>query len=765
MENTQSIIVIDSVLETPLPFAVISFDSSSITTNYKGYFLAPLNINKLAIEAPDYEKKVIQFPFPDTIRLTKNHSLIEVFHTDFNSAQAIKNVLKHKPQNNPFSNAPLKYTSYNKFYVYTNQTHKTKRFLNKLLDPFSVKLDDFSNNHYLILSESTTERSYKRELKEEEIVTASKLSGIDRPMLLSLNSQVQTFSYYDTYIRIASKEYVGPLAHGTLNRYHFSIIDTLRTNNDTTLVVQFNPRTEKRFESLKGYLYINKGDYALIGIVFEPARESKTSIQVIQTSNNDNGYWFPSATLTRITLDNIGSDNARFTAIAESQITQVITPYNLSRKHFSDIAVFFDTEKASTDSLLRPAPLKPIEQNTYDYYDTVGTINNFTRAINLGEQLYYKKIPYKYYNLDLDHLVDLNDLTGPQIGLGASTNNTFSSLISFNGYTEYGFNDKESKFGIGTILTSPWKRKLQLHLNLSKDLEEAGGRPLFFQHKSMYNTEWLRKIRRKQFDKVKSFDIHLSTNPFNYIFLEPGIRISQSTPTYSYQFTDDSLDVSDYKEVYLSMKFAYGERFFKLLNERISLGRPFPILWLKYSQGILNNEINYIQLYSRVEYRHKIPGYGSLGIQLSAGKTWGDLPYGKLYNGRGSYGVRTVAHNSFETMKYNEFLSSEFITLFLAHDFGFSNYLEYKNFRPRVELALNVGIGRLTNFNDHRGVDFKTMEKGFVETGIMVNNFLIINITPLKAGLGLGYFYRIGAYQLPTFSENSVFKLSTTFNL
>ena len=332
---------------------------------------------------------------------------------------------------------------------------------------------------------------------------------------------------------------------------------------------------------------------------------------------------------------------------------------------------------------------------------------------------------------------------------------------------EYGFKDKDSKFGLNGAITAPWERKLTLQTSISKDISEAGGLPSFFQHRNMYNTEWLRKLRINRFDKNVTFDIGIESNPINYVFVRTGITREHSTPAYDYSFSNDSLSSFNYTDLYIGFKIAYGERFFKLLKERLSLGRPLPVLWIELTRGItgLNGDFEYRKLYSKVEYKYSIPRYGTLGVQVSAGKVWGNLPYGRLYNGKGSLGVRTVAHNSFETMSYNEFLSSQYLTFFLSHDFGYMNFLEYKNFRPRFEVALNMGFGSLNNDSEHNSITYKTMEKGYFEIGAMANNLISINISPVKMGFGVGFFHRIGAYRLDGFSDNTFFKLATTFKL
>lgn len=763
-------VFVDKESQIPVPFVEVSTKKGIVFSNIKGEIKLD-SLIFIETRHPIYQPFSGTLDNSDTTELSPINIQEKVPFTNSTTYELIEKVIAHKRTNEPKAHAPFIYKSYNKFYINTNKTTDTKQYLEKLLNPLSFTFKDFKGDHYLILSESLTERVYKKDLKEVEVITSSRISGIDRPLLLSLNSQVQSFSFYDDYIRISGKDYLSPLEDGGLNRYNYKIIhSSYAIDNSMVYTVLFYPKKNKRFESLRGVLYINSNNFALQYAIMQPAKETKTSAQITHSSFLSENGWFPESTITTVVLDNLGKGETQFSAVAESHIYDLKSHILIRNKKFNDIAVYYDESKVNDTTSLsseRLFKLTPKEEKTYALYDTIGHLNNFTRAINLGERLYYKQIPYKNFNLELNHLLDVNDYVGGQIGGGLSTNDKFSELFSVGGYMEYGFKDKESKFGINGAITAPWKRKLTLQTAISKDVSEAGGLPDFFQHRNMYNTEWLRKLRLNRFDKNITFDFGAESNPINYVFVKTGVMIEHSTPAYTYSFTADSLSHFNYTDLYLSIKIAYGERFFKLLKERISLGRPYPVFWLELTRGVtgLNGDFDYRKLYSKVEYKHSFPGYGTLGIQVSAGKVWGSLPYGRLFNGKGSLGVRTVAHNSFETMSYNEFLSSEYLSFFLSHDFGYMNYLEHKNFRPRFEVALNLGFGSLNNVTAHNSITYKTMEKGFYEIGAMANNLLSINISPVKMGFGIGFFHRMGAYRLDGFSDNTFFKLATTFKL
>jgi hypothetical protein len=75
----------------------------------------------------------------------------------------------------------------------------------------------------------------------------------------------------------------------------------------------------------------------------------------------------------------------------------------------------------------------------------------------------------------------------------------------------------------------------------------------------------------------------------------------------------------------------------------------------------------------------------------------------------------------------------------------------------------NIGIGSLKNVSTHQNIKFNTMDKGYFESGIILNNLYRFKYSKMfYYGLGLGVFYRYGNYALPKVYDNLAFKLSIT---
>ncbi len=107
-------------------------------------------------------------------------------------------------------------------------------------------------------------------------------------------------------------------------------------------------------------------------------------------------------------------------------------------------------------------------------------------------------------------------------------------------------------------------------------------------------------------------------------------------------------------------------------------------------------------------------------------------------------------------MRMNEFLSDRYVYLFCTHHFG-KLIIRTPHFQPEILLITNAGFGKLENtpFGDQPS-QVKTMEKGYIESGLMVRK--LVNLKILKIGLGVSYRY--GPYAFSSPKDNFAFKLS-----
>ena len=147
----------------------------------------------------------------------------------------------------------------------------------------------------------------------------------------------------------------------------------------------------------------------------------------------------------------------------------------------------------------------------------------------------------------------------------------------------------------------------------------------------------------------------------------------------------------------------------------------------------------------------------------------GRVPYPCLFNAKASRAETNGAvwvPNTFQTAGLYEFAHKQYDYLFLTHNFGqLLGRPKIPYSQPEILVVQNVGYGTLDRPEMHQDVTLKSMEKGFYESGVLVRNLVRIPYFGLiYIGLGGGVFCRYGAYALPTFKDNLVYKLTVTMS-
>ena len=113
-------------------------------------------------------------------------------------------------------------------------------------------------------------------------------------------------------------------------------------------------------------------------------------------------------------------------------------------------------------------------------------------------------------------------------------------------------------------------------------------------------------------------------------------------------------------------------------------------------------------------------------------------------------------------MRLDEFFCDRFVALYLSHNFsGMLWKTDSEWFKPELVLITNLGWGDMPRARAYPDKNFKTMEKGYYESGFVVKGLL--NLPLVKVGLGA--FYRYGPYSFDNVWNNFAFKWSATFTM
>lgn len=811
--------VIDKNTGAVLPFVnmiVTGHPQLGTTADIDGSFKisAPFQITSLSFSYVGYRDTVIELKNQSTdtkglvIKLQEiSLRLQEVkILPGINPAlRIIRAAIDNKNKNNPEKVHSFTYDSYNKLYCTAdmkgaNDTansldsvplqHTHKDTIHRI--HHSVKR--LLKRQYLFLMESVSQRKYLYPDNNYEKVVASRTSGLKDSPFAMVAQQLQSFSFYPDNINIFDNDYLNPVSDGGIKRYYFSIEDTLYSGKDTVFVISFNPKSGKNFNAMKGVVYINTNGYAFQNVIAQPIRDDQSvSIHIQQKYEYVNSkQWFPVQLNTDWYYNNsVLSDSAiifgskapinpddehnKLKVVSRSYIKNIVLDTVLRKREFGRVEVEVDNDASDKSedfwNKYRIDTLTKKEKRTYRFIDSIGKKNHFDRKLKWFESLSTGELKMGKINMDLNKILNYNGYEKFRLGMGFHTNDALSKVFVIGGYGAYGTGDKAFKYGgDAAIIFDPYNH-IKLDFAYQQDVIGAGA-VSFYNDQSLLSTENYYNYFINNMDKMQKETVSFSFDALRYfqfnIFGDEQLR----TVTNGYEFGVSNDNVTAltnqywYTEAGVGFRFAYKENFLKSPLGMISLGTKYPIVWGNITQGfnsLLNGEFTYTKYDLKISKDFHIPQAGYSSIAVLAGYVQGNVPYGLLYNGKGSYEQLTFQNfplavdNSFETMRINEFLSSRYVNLFYSHNFQ-SFLFRHKHFRPELKLVSHAGWGMLDNPQSQFGIAYKTMTKGYYESGMEINSLLKSSIFRV----GVGAYYRYGPYSLSTPKDNLAVKLTIT---
>lgn len=748
--------------------------------NYLGY--KPLDIN-ISFDNP----LMVQME-PNSINL-KEATII----AGENPAHGIiGKAIENRDKNNPEKYSSFSYTSYNKFIMATeNNSHADsmmKVSIDKIALTDSLKADKMSKDYlktkrradsleksmYLFLSETVSERDFLYPDFNKETIKASRISGLKNPFFTMMASQFQSFSFYNDYIKVADKNYLSPLSPGSYHKYFFNIEDTTYSGSDTVFILSFHPKQGKNFKGLKGQVHINSDGYAIQNVIAEPAEKEPLYLKIQQLYQKVGSFWFPQQLYTRINFGGSGMvvvNNKEPYAEGRTYIRNIQIGIPLKKKQFGDMEVLFDMKgKKNTEQILSQYRLDSLslkEKNTYRIIDSVAEKIHLDRTINSIPALVTGYLPWGWLNIDLNQLLHYNKYEGLRIGGGLQTNDRISKYISLGGYYAYGFKDKAGKYGGNMNIYINRLRDFEIDFKYMQDVKESAG--VEWMQNKFAPFENFRNILVSNMDKMERKEIAIKFRSIPYLLQNVFIRQEHINTTTSYEFSDKNLKQYEYAELGVNFKYTFREKFMQQGNTKVSLGSNYPAVWFQVTNGwnnFTNRDFRFLKYDFKIDKSFLIRNAGKSAMQFNAGMVEGSVPYSLNYTGKANNdkNFSLASTNNFETMFMNEFLSSQHLAFYYTHNFG-KLLFKAKKFQPEFLLINNIGWGRLQHPDLHRNYAFKTMEKGYYETGIAINQIIRQKSLFYNNGYGVGIFYRYGSYASNRWQDNLALKLSFSIEL
>jgi len=683
------------------------------------------------------------------------------------------------------------YTNYSKLYL--------TAFKDSLSEPFDtiyhpltdsiVKIDSSGyrarkmlNEQHLFFTESVTQRSFIKGKRDNKKVLASKTSGFKNPLFALATTELQNFSFYDDYISLTGEEFLNPLTRGSTGRYFFLLEDTTYNSpTDTVFHISFRPRPNYGFKPLRGVLFINSSDWALERIVVNPAEDIGMQVEIEQEFKKVDDHYFPLEYRAQLSIPNIELGGSPALVKARGSISAINTQTPDAKPSRAYVTIEDDAADSATVRLnrYRKGEIDSLELRTYTYMDSLFEEENVEKRLNRLAVLATGKLPLGPIDIDLNRVLKVNREEAVRLGLGAHTSDEVSKWFSVGGFGGYGFRDKTWKYGWDASAVIHEPSELTFKVGYQFDIEQSAIPQTLLKEQGTFQTDNYRSYFADQYDEVISYFSQISLTPIAGIEVLARVNRENVFTRGDYYFLNPQENDAaqwqngfNYFEFIGELRYTPNSLFVEGDFGKLELGEKYPQINLRYTQGledVWESEFKYQQVHLLAEHRHKTLFLGEISLKLEGGYSTADLPYSKLFTGGGNllnnneFWERnfTIADlHSFETMRFNEFLSNRFIKLAYRQNFG-QLIFKRKPYSPHVAFAVRALWGDMGSPELHRGIPFAVPHLGFYETGLELNRLLGLGFTKL----GLGVYYRFGPYQLDETIENFSFKITSRFGL
>lgn len=784
--------LVDSKTNEPLAFVAVveKGTSNGVYSDIEGYFRINLHSTDrtLVFHYVGYlDREIVWNEQQDwKIKLTaKSNTLAEVvIRPGVNPAERIiRRAIENKKTNNPESDLPFTYESYNKLVFGVNLDSLTLADTAKraALDSTQKSIYDFFEEQYIFLMESVTKRKFYPPDHSEETILANRVSGLKTTDFFLLGTQLQSFSFYGETVDLLGNSYMSPLANGAISKYRFELEDTTYSGVDTIFTIAFQPKKGKNFTGMKGYLYINTNGFALQNVLAEPFESSTISIKIRQQYEwTDNRKWFPKQLNSSIVFKNIQiAKDQPIVGEGRSYIKNLILDPPLKRSEFTPITLLLGanagTQPDSIWEKYREHNLDKRELKTYQVIDSLGKEANLDRKIKLMESLSTGLVPMGYFSFDLTKLLRFNDFEGWRLGGGLRTSDKISDQFSIGGYAAYGFRDRQWKYGGDALIHLYKKRNAWMKLLYENDVMELGGNQ-FSKPVSGLSINSIYPLFISRMDNREKYELQLNSRAVGNLTAHIFANHQFVKTFHDYHFISQHLenislytDAFELTETGINLRYAPGEKLIRLSNQEVRLSGKYPVVYFRYTHGwsgFLNGDYTYSRYDAMIEKTFKILNVGDFSVTTVAGYVPDNVPLSLLYNTLGTNNlnyknkwVGVAAPGTFETMHTNEFQNSEFVAVHLRHNFK-QLLINREKFKPQFVLVHNMIWGKIEYPNSHN-YSIQSTEKGYYESGLQIDNLIKSGIT----SFGISTFYRYGPYHQQREIENFAFKITAGYKL
>ncbi|MGV3632108.1 MAG: DUF5686 family protein [Bacteroidota bacterium] len=603
------------------------------------------------------------------------------------STRLHKRVIRHKDINNKEKLEAYEYELYNKIQFDVNNIGEkfNKMPMIKRLDLVMDYLDSAENGkNYLpfLLSESISDFYFKNNPKKKrEIITASKITGIDNMQLNQIVGDMYLdMNIYDNNLTLFDRSFVSPVSNFARNFYRFYLDDSTFIDNQWCYKLRFVPKREGDV-TFEGEMWIHDTTYAVKRI---SARISPgANINYVQDLYFEQEFNLVEKEVWMLTWEKLIID---LKLTKNSKIYGFFARKSSSRKYYvvnrkrqddfyntNTTVEYADSAEVRSEAYWqahRHQPLSIQEEGIVDMIDSLENTRVFRTMKNLAYLGTTGYVPIGLFELGNAYsLLSFNPVESFRTGLALRTSNKFSRVIELGGKVAYGWGDERFKYGGSLRWNVTKKKRGLLSAYYNYDIEQIGQSPTAASVGSTFNT----LFRTGPLDKltfVEKAGINFEKDVKKDLILFGGFEWKEYTPlglaNYQRYDADSNLvNISRVQtaEITARIRWTKDEEFISGAFDRTSLRSKYPIFSVQGIfgiKGVFGSDYSYQKIEFQMTHNRNVGVWGYLKYGVNAGYIFGTAayPFLKVHEGNQSYWLLTSAFNK---LNFFEFISDKYI--------------------------------------------------------------------------------------------------------
>lgn len=800
--------VIDFDTTIPLAFAEVLYEGKVTKTNWEGKFdLTITEFEKpIIIKHKGYYDKFAYAKKDGSFLLIKATTNINdtksILYTDNKVNKIVKKVIENRELNDPEKALEsFQYKNYEYLYVTANPDSISSKidtiYKRKIFGGRKIKLDSSNYKFRKLVEKQHIYQTEKvnliqhNEKGDKETILATRMAGFEQPIYEYLGLKLVSYSVYENPFEILENPLQNPISSYGRLLYNYNIVDTVSVQGRKAYRIYFQPK-KLRANRLRGLLYVDaetfavaKAFYRIYGVVNINATYSFDYLP-------EHKIWFPKKREFKVRKGTNIEDlkllggTIKFNASAEQKIGNNASDHTVLiieskvfdvdiNKDFSianrfvkiDIPESSLKKKESFWKEFTKDSLDKRKHKTYVSIDSLSVAEKIESRLLFGRKIINGYVPISYFDLDLRSLIKYNGYEGFRVGLGFVTNEKLSEDYKIAAYGAYGFKDEAFKFGITPSYRLSKKHETWISASYADDVHEIA-ETHFVTDTRRFKIYDPRPINITTFYNAKTSSIFVESKFFPKTDAYFGLLHNQIQPLFNYNYILDGETFTNYTITTAQLAFQWNpySSYMQTPKGLLEYEKRHPKFSFQVTQsipGAIENDFTFTKIDFKTYYELPYLSGQKSSVLFQGGIALGDAPLTHLYSiapnsiNRDAILKRITfaGKNSFETMYYNEFFSDKFVSLHLKHTFNRIN-LGY-HIDPEFSVATRFAIGTIDNPENHIGLPFKSLERGFIESGIEANKIF--------KGIGLTAYYRYGPNQLPRFDDNISIKISYHLDL